>query len=283
MKKVQRELREEKKKLEENSTKSYELSKNTEFLCESGVFLWGQIQCIISGKNSKLFDSPLTKNKPESSGTILVTPFNYKTKAQKGIWIVESAFIDGNPIGYVIHHKDYSGQKILGQAAKVGISYRNESQDRSILYVNRYDFSWESGDSEMIKKEFEKYLDLNQEKMKNKEDNVEQRKKGINSKNFEKNIEELLGGYLLVIDEEKYETFIEYFSIKRFIENALYGIEGRCYGIQVTDSSIEYELAWMIFNDSEELIGMVYDTKYSGLESSNHNFDVNSKLHFQSI
>lgn len=246
-------------------TKTNQLTNISTFQCTSGSFLWGQIQCIILGSKSKDYDSPNHISEPDSNGTIINTSFKYKVKAKKGDWLVQNAIMDGYQVGYVFHHKEYSGKDLLQRAAKIGI---NNHEDKEVIYVNRYDFSWESGNVEMIEEEFKKY-------QKDEENERVKKKIDVNSSLYYDDLSKLQGGNLIIIDETKYKTFIEYFSKKQVKDNVIFVENNNNYGVQVSCEKTEYELAWMIFNEINELIGFVYDNTYSGLESEKGgDFDV---------
>jgi hypothetical protein len=53
---------------------------------------------------------------------------------------VTRAFIDGQQVGFVVHHESVSPLELLKRAAAVGISHGQTHADKGIVYVNRYDW-----------------------------------------------------------------------------------------------------------------------------------------------
>eukprot|EP01080_Neovahlkampfia_damariscottae_P005652 gene5652-9468_t len=223
----------------------------TSFQNDSGVFLWGQLHCIIEGSKNSAFDSA----KPVSSssgGTILQSQWNYRVKAKKGTWIVTEGLMDDDFFGYIIHHESVKAIDVLKKAHAVGVDHQNKSKE--VAYVNRYDWSVHHGSVDAIRNE------IKQDQRK--------RKKNERDDSDDEN-HQLMYGRMYLIDSSIYQSFLKCVEKKKtHHKNELFQENRSNLGIHLTDEFTEYELGWMIFDTNSkenELIGFVYDATYHGL------------------
>ncbi|KAL2630035.1 hypothetical protein R1flu_014721 [Riccia fluitans] len=120
--------------------RQFDASAVSSFTCNSGELLWGHLNTLIEGSKSNQVDTTSGPHETMAEGSIIQHNFRYRTKARKGVWKVEPAFIGDCNIGYVCYHEDVNGVEILRQAAKVGISNANNHENRDIVFINRYDW-----------------------------------------------------------------------------------------------------------------------------------------------
>lgn len=125
-------------------------SNHLSFHCLSGELLWGQLHCICEGYFNCLhnrYDIPQSVPEPLEGGTILQRVYQYRCRAAKGDWqaklyrtrwTLESESFNSGYIIYNIHHNPV---EILRRCATVGKSLHQSHSDRSIIYINRYDWS----------------------------------------------------------------------------------------------------------------------------------------------
>ncbi|KAG2377377.1 hypothetical protein C9374_009288 [Naegleria lovaniensis] len=245
------------------------------FECTSGEILWGQIQCLIKGSKTKAHDGV---NGPISSGfggTILQSEFCYRAAARKGKWVVER-FVNSEDKwvgGFIVHHEDISGKELLERCSSIGISLAQSHEDKQIVYVNRYDWSWHSGSSTEVGKELKLYKSHKKKKKDDDEDyrgSDEESGSGYDSEECER-----LGGNFQMIDASEYDSVMKLLSSKHPEECIQYRApSGTLCGVHVCGEDTEYELGWLVFSgkkhsdfpESDELIGVVYDSSYCALE-----------------
>ncbi|KAF8798691.1 hypothetical protein BYT27DRAFT_7203284 [Phlegmacium glaucopus] len=233
----------------------------------TGELLYGQMQCILEGLNNDShdgMDGPVQR--PIGGGTILQHDFQYRVAARVGPWKVSRVFVeeeDGSAptghflkrqIAYVLHHEDVSAIEYVCRASLVGIS-RNKHDDKGIVYVNRYDWSWHHGKQESINLALDPSIPYTEEQ-----------------------ISDLMGGRLFVVDSAKAQQFIQ--ALSRFYpERKCYLLtdspNDAPYGVHLDSVGFpEYELGWLGFSgkkherfpDSDELVAMIYDPTYHGLD-----------------
>jgi hypothetical protein len=111
----------------------------------------------LEGSTSKSHDNAAGPIERPFEGTILMHDFQYRLAARVGTWKVSRIFLKGVHIGYVVYHSDVSPIEFVRRAAAVGISNRNDHDDKGIVYVNRYDWSWHHGDKSLVLDTFAKF------------------------------------------------------------------------------------------------------------------------------
>ncbi|KAF0978876.1 hypothetical protein FDP41_001946 [Naegleria fowleri] len=245
------------------------------FECTSGEILWGQVQCMIRGSKTKAHDGVNGPTNSGFSGTILQSEFCYRAAARKGKWVVER-FVNPEENwvgGFIIHHEDISGKELLERCATVGISLAQSHEDKQIVYVNRYDWSWHSGSSSEVQKELKLYKSKSKKKKKDEDEDYRGSDEEFGSDCDDD--DNKLGGNLQLIDASEYDSVMKLLSSKHPEECVQYRApNGTLCGIHVCDDNTEYELGWLIFSgkkhtdfpESDELVGFIYDSSYCALE-----------------
>jgi len=125
-------------------------SHNLSFHCSSDELLWGLLHCIcesyFNGQHNR-YDTPQSIPKLENEGTIKQRYFHDRCRTVKGDWQAKSYEtrwdLTSEPFksGYVIYNIGYNSADIFKRCATVGRSLDQTYNDRSIVYVNRYDWS----------------------------------------------------------------------------------------------------------------------------------------------
>lgn len=239
------------------------------FECKSGELLFGQMQCIAEGMKNKGHDGMKGPTpRPMDGGTIRQNDFQYRLAARVGQWKVSRVYVASREpsdthepwhIGYILHHIDVSPIEYLDRACKVGISNGNGHDDRGIVYINRYDWGWHHGER----------WDINIAL-------------GPDRSLTAPQVRELLMGRLIVLDAKNVQTFFNTAKTSH-LERKCYTFfesqdQQQPYGIQLDPAGNhpEYELGWLgfsgskhpLFPDSDEVVAIVYDPAYNGLELS---------------
>lgn len=239
---------------------------NLYFECKSGILLWGHLHTILEGYLSNEYDYPLKKPKTLNGGTILQKCYNYRVKAKKGIWKISSIF-SRNDIkyelkntGYIVYNKniDIDPVNIVRRCSKVGISLKNTHSDNKIIYINRYDWGFHH-----------KIIDNN---ISDQIENI------LGGKDEKHKLDNMFGCRLIVIDSESILNILDQLkkcSLKTQIPgnelfnkitmNCILKEKDKEVGIHLNIPETEYEIGWLVYNDIDELIAIVYD-KYNVLE-----------------
>lgn len=230
-------------------------TQNPSFVCYSGKMLWGQLHCIAEGYLETSLDEQSTVPTPVQRGTIIQHDFKYKVKAARGEWNVKDIISRSQPeepshlAGFIIYNKEIADPAvILKECAKLGMQ---SSQDKRIIYVNRYDWSW----AHEITHASEQLL--------YDDDDIEQKTRNMIGQRI---ILADASAGLVVINQLK-QNYLSGAPKNALIKDALI-VENDAIGVHLACPDTEYELGWMVFNASnkEELIAFVYDCAYSGLE-----------------
>ena len=248
------------------------------FECKSGELLWGQLQHMIKGSSATSHD---TSNGPITSGfgggTILQSTFRYRLAARKGNWIVER-FESESGSGFVVHHEDLSGQELLDRCAKIGISNGQTHDDHNIVYVNRYDWSYHSGDQDEVSREVKQFITPPKKSKKKSDSSDEEDDFSCDDNEFLDEIGQLFAGRLILLDAPEYQSYMKLVASGKHPENGdcvqFKSSTGTFCGAHLSDADTEYELGWMIFSgekhkdfpQDDEFVGFVYDSSYCGLE-----------------
>ncbi|DBA05191.1 TPA: hypothetical protein N0F65_005041 [Lagenidium giganteum] len=202
-----------------------------EFECTSGELLWGQVNTVLQGAASDSVDTTTGPKERLTGGTILQHNFSYRVAAKQGRWVVDEVAV-GNCPAFVCYHEDADARDLVRRAANVGISNMQTHEDKRVVYVNRYDW-------------------------------------------VERDFGELIGGRCLLMDADSCDLFVSALKRKSTrLEQRTYALTNAStsstFGVHLSNDDIEYELGWMIFDDdSEELVGFVYDCSYSALSVEN--------------
>lgn len=229
---------------------------NPSFVCHSGKLIWGQLNCIVEGYLANRVDAESTLENPSIRGTIIQRDFNYLVNAALGEWSVKDILYRSQPnelpylAGFIIYNKEKANPvDILAECAKLGLS---SSRDKRIIYVNRYDW----GFVHEMPLESQNFL-----------------YDGDISEDNEEKYGHLMAGRVIIADagsglavinqlKEKSSTTPREVTIKDTLLSE-YGP----VGVHLACPDTEYELGWMVFNESkEELIAFVYDGAYTGLD-----------------
>ena len=237
------------------------------FHCHSGELLWGQLHCICEGYfngRRDQYDTPQSIPEILSGGTIKQRLYKYRCRAAKGDWHAKfyrtrlSSESEPFKSGYIIYNIDHNPVEILRRCAAVGSSLDQTHNDRSIIYINRYDWSWHhdyefeykinkllgikneySDDDEPLKSLFaQRILIIDSNSALNIVQQIKSNPAGLNQ------------------SEEKVFIHIDYESI---------GPVGLHLSIPKTD----YEFAWLVFSNDQPnagLIAIVYDGSYTLLD-----------------
>ncbi|XP_037046096.1 uncharacterized protein LOC119081354 [Bradysia coprophila] len=231
--------------------------RNPTFVCHSGKLLWGQFHCIVEGHLGNALDAESTLENPSIRGTIIQRDFNYKVNAALGEWSVKDILFRYQPeqspclAGFIIYNKEMANPvDILNDCAKLGLS---SSQDKRIIYVNRYDWGW----AHEIPLESQNLL-----------------YDGEISDEVEDKFRNLIAGRIFLADADSGLAVIN--QLKQIssttpknvtIKDPLV-VGNDAVGVHLACPHTEYELGWMVFNETnkKELIAFVYDGAYTGLD-----------------
>ncbi|KAI8808011.1 hypothetical protein BJ742DRAFT_810513 [Cladochytrium replicatum] len=205
-------------------------------------------------------------------GTILRWELKFRCAARKGSWKVRRVYMLDEPdstrerlVGWVMCHEDFDPLDVVKRVALVGKSLGNGHDDRNVKYINRYDW----GDFAPISQEHvAAYL---REKLKKDTDDRD-------TDNW--------SGYMLALDAAAADAkfmhrFFDRSCPRRSVWAETFFKKGdKKFGTCVEDFGSEYELGWLTFSgqkhaqfpESDELIGLVYDSAYSGFYG--HHFRV---------
>ncbi|KAF9043934.1 hypothetical protein BJ165DRAFT_1528514 [Panaeolus papilionaceus] len=236
------------------------------FECSTGELVFGQAQCIFEGLNSPVHLKRALPERLELGGTILQNKLYYRIAARSGTWKVSRIYSlrmvenqDGTQeerkvrIGFVVHHESVSAVEYLKRAAGVGINHNNTVDD-GIVYVNRYDWAWLHGSRATINAALHPSRPWTTE-----------------------NVGSLMGGRLIVMDASCGNPFKDILR-SSYLERKNYSFSapgGSTFGVHVVaHPSTEYELGWVGFSgekhatfpDSDEVVALVYDGDYHGLQ-----------------
>lgn len=226
-------------------------SGNPSFICNSGKMLWGQLHCIAEGYLANSSDAP----NPGNGGTTVQDDFKYKVNAARGQWGVKDIMSrfqsEETPFlaGFIIYNKvSADPEVILKECAELGM---RSSQDKRIIYVNRYDWSF----AHEITHASEQLLcdDSN--------DDLEQKTRNMMGKRII--LADASAGLVII---NQFKQNLSGVPKNALIKEALL-VEDDAVGVHLACPDTEYELGWMVFDASnkEELIAFVYDSAYSGL------------------
>ncbi len=227
-----------------------------------GELLWGQINTIVEGANSAAHDSVSGPPSARTGGTIMQNDFHYRAAARVGEWKVKQALINGDLVGYVIHHADEDATEMLKECAKVGMSNAQTHDNKNIVYVNRYDWGHHHGGEDAVETALKKV-------------SAKKKKKGSDDEDEDDEASDLLGSRFMMLDAANVDNFLKLVSNKKPLEGNLYfKLKDNVFGVHVQNDDTEYELGWMVysgkkhatFTDDDELIGFVYDGTYCALE-----------------
>lgn len=239
------------------------------FKCNSGEMLWGQFHTILEGYLSTGYDVPNEIPETLKGGTIIQRNYKYKIKAEKGIWKISSILLKSNikhnfkTTGYIIYNCEVDPVDIVRRCSKVGRSLNNDHLDDKIIYINRYDWSNHHRARDKIEKKIENLLGGKDEKQK---------------------IESLFHGRIILVDKEstleiidqlkEYHEEIEFGEPNSIINKVLKTNE-RHVGVHLNLSDVEYEYGWLVYNNNNNLIAIVYDGMETILEGE---LKVNNKI-----
>lgn len=231
------------------------------FYCSSGELLWGQLHCISEGYFN-IASNTTTDTVPDSSTGGMQQHFKYRVKAARGYWHVREIYSRtqlGEPsflVGFIVYNNDVADPvQIIKRCAKVGISNKQNHEDKSIVYVNRYDWSW----SHKIPEKFEQLFlaDLNDDD--------------------KANIMEMFGGRLILADAVAGSIVINQLKRKLCRMNGIsrneliketLTVANTSIGVHLACPNTKNELGWMVFNalNQRELVAFVYDAAFTALE-----------------
>lgn len=242
-------------------------SKHLSFHCSSGELVWGQLHCICEGYfngQHNRYDTPQSVPEFGEGGTIKQRNYHYRCRAVKGDW--QTKFyqtrwdLESEPFksGYVIYHSDHNPAEILRRCVAVGFSLDQKHNDRSIVYINRYD--WSHHHDYDFEYKINKLLEI---------------KKNKSNSHF--CWESSFHGRILVIDSNSAMNIIQQWKSNRtefsqFQENVFIDTcneSNNRVGLHLSFPNPDYDLAWLVFNSDQsdaELIGIVYDGSYTSLD-----------------
>lgn len=93
----------------------------TSFEVQSGVLLWGHMQCVLDGAESRTFDLRSgAQNVGVHGGTVRTGKHQFRAAARNGTWIVARAFVRNRFTGFVVHHEGVAGIDLLRRYASSG-------------------------------------------------------------------------------------------------------------------------------------------------------------------
>lgn len=233
------------------------VSNSPSFVCHSGQLLWGQLHCIAEGYLANDSDALSSLPTPLKGGTIIQHNYKYRVNAARGEWNVKDIIFQSQPdepssvAGFIIFNKEIAKPlEILKDCANLGM---RSSQDNRIIYINRYDWSWHHE----IPAAVERLLNDG-----NENDELEEKVRNMIAQRI---ILADVSGGLAIINQLKQKSSEA--SKNALIKEAL-TVENSAIGVHLACPHTEYELGWMVFNESnkEELIAFVYDGTYCALE-----------------
>ncbi|UJR13249.1 hypothetical protein I4U23_000270 [Adineta vaga] len=193
--------------------------------CYTGELLWGQLHCICEAAKG-----------------------DWQAKLYRTRWNLESEPFKSGYIIYNIHHNPV---EILRRCATVGASLHQTHSDRSIVYINRYD--WSCHHDYDFRYKINKLLGIN--KSKSDDDYF---------------WESSFHGRIMIIDSDSAMNIIEQWKSnptefnqsqeKVFIDTR--NESNNRVELHLAIPKSDYELAWLVFSSDQpnsELIGIVYD------------------------
>lgn len=218
----------------------------TSFECTSGEIIYGHVQCLIEGVKATSRDVPRTIPHARTGGTIIQNDFQYRAAARKGTWKVAKVqkVSNNRDVAFVLYHSDENPQQWVRRAAAVSINHNRPGPDPDVVYVNRYDWGWHHGNDQDVQDFF-----------------------GVDATSP---IQSLKCFHLTVVDAAHALPFLKYLAegddipVRRSV--TIRDEQGQTVGVQLWDQLTEYELGWLCFNKENELVALVYDHTYSGLE-----------------
>lgn len=270
------------------------------FTLRSGVLLWGQLHTVFAGSINRDFQrnaEALPSMLPD--GTIMQSILKYRSAARNGKWKVRKAFgipYPGNQgpptehFGWVVFHEDFDPVEVLNRCSRItaggGISNRNRHVDKDVLYVGRYDWSIHCDPG----KADETFDPLYRAFVRDSTGARLVDTEGLDPYDIESMEQMGLStrrhGLMLALDADHFSADV----MKPFIQDCPnHGDTERIFlqedsedgfGALVSKSDTEYEFAWLLFSgnkhetfrEADELVAIVYDGLYRGLES--HTFAV---------
>ncbi|CAO3649877.1 unnamed protein product [Cunninghamella echinulata] len=239
---------------------------NLYFECKSGILLWGHLHTILEGYLGNEYDSPLNLPEELKGGTIVQRCYNYRVKAKQGIW--KTSFIysrhdinhEFNNTGFIVYYEneDIDPIDITRRCSKVGVSMENTHSDDRIVYINRYDWSYHhQAANNDIADQIENILG-GEDEYQELDDMFGSRLIVVDSESVLNTLDQLKECSLLTQPEE-HELFNEVAMNCTLKENS------KEVGVHLNIPGTEYEIGWLVYNNNDELIAIVYD-RYNSLE-----------------
>ena len=243
-----------------------------EFTVSDGSLLWGQASCLneASLAGSHEVDDADGAKRTRVGGTILQRDHCYRMLAKNGKWEVQRFQIRGYEAGFIAAHVACDKSELMLRAMKVGISNMNDHADRTIKYINRYDWSWSHGGEEQITEALSA---------------AKKKSLGKESPATESEIEKLMSGYCVLINPSAYSADLLPGFVRAHGSTAMISKEGskEVVGCYLSSPHTEYELAWIIFDRGSPAvaIGFIYDSTYCALElDHNESLSLNHQVIF---
>lgn len=242
-------------------------SNHLSFHCVSGELVWGQLHCICEGyfnRRHDRYDNPQSIPKIGQRGTIKQRSYQYRCRAAKGDWQAKpydtrlDVLSEPYHSGYIIYNNDHNPVEILRRCAVVGSSLDQTHNDRSIIFINRYD--WADHHDYNFRTKINRLLGI---------------RKNIDDKDY--SYEPFFRGRIMIIDSDSAMNIIQQWksnptefavpSEKVFTE--MRNESNHRVGLHLSMPNLEYEFAWLVFSNDQpdaELIGLVYDGSYTMLD-----------------
>lgn len=241
---------------------------NPSFTCYSGELLWGQLHCIAEGYfnlQSKTFtDTQRTESVSLTGGNITQRNFMYRVKAVRGHWIVREILTRTNLetppfiVGFIVYNSKLADPvQIIKRCTKVGISNKQDHEDRAIVYINRYDWSWTHEITDRVGQFL--YAGVN--------DDIKENIKEMTRNRFI--LADAMAGPIVIHQLKPNAPNVSGISRNELVKQTLI-LDNYSIGVHLACPNTEFELGWMIFSESnkEELIAFVYDSAYTALEGA---------------
>jgi hypothetical protein len=242
-------------------------SNHLSFNCHSGELFWGQLHCICEGyfnRRSNQYDSPQSIPEILPGGTIKQRLYKYRCRAATGDWQAKlyrtRLTLESEPFnsGYIIYNINHNPVEILRRCAAVGSSLDQTHHDRSIIYINRYDWSWHH--------DYEFRYKIN-------------KLLGIRDSNSDDDnpLKSLFAQRIMIIDSKSAMNVIQELKsnpteLEQSQEKVFIHIDNQSnnpVGLHLSIPNTDYELAWLVFSNDQpnaELIGIIYDGGYTKLD-----------------
>ncbi|CAF1226330.1 unnamed protein product [Adineta steineri] len=201
----------------------------------------------------------LEQSIPELSagGTIKQRYFNYRCRAAKGDWQAKSYqtrdTLEAEPFksGYIIYNIHHNPVEILRRCATVGVSLYQTHSDRSIVYINRYD--WSCHHDYDFEDEIDKLLGIDRSKP-----------------DHDFFWESSFHGRIMIIDSNSAMNIIKQWKfdpteLKQPQEKVFIDTRNETndrVGLHLSIPKTDYDFAWLVFSSDQpdsELIAIVYD------------------------